>query len=58
MGLWLESSSVLVLSSVLSLCYGELVDISPYHSTIVDRHNEIRREVGASDMQAMVSPLV
>ncbi|XP_071107460.1 peptidase inhibitor 16-like [Haliotis cracherodii] len=39
---------------LLPLCTAELVDISLYHSTVVDIHNEIRREVGASDMQKMV----
>ncbi|XP_046569637.1 uncharacterized protein LOC124277960 [Haliotis rubra] len=39
---------------LLPLCTAELVGISAYYGKIVDRHNEIRREVGASDMREMV----
>ncbi|XP_067672394.1 peptidase inhibitor 16-like [Haliotis asinina] len=38
---------------LLPLCTAEIVDITAYHGKIVDRHNEIRREVGASDMRQM-----
>lgn len=42
---------------LLVLVKGELVDIKPYYSLILERHNELRRGVspGASDMREMVS---
>ncbi|PVD34850.1 hypothetical protein C0Q70_06129 [Pomacea canaliculata] len=50
---------LLLLSSLLSLVYGELVDIKPFYNLIIEHHNDLRRNVvpSASDMRTMVSHL-
>jgi hypothetical protein len=46
-----------VLVVVISVANAELVDIRPYYSMILDRHNDLRKSVNptASDMREMVS---
>ncbi|XP_025086767.1 cysteine-rich secretory protein LCCL domain-containing 2-like [Pomacea canaliculata] len=47
---------LLLLSSLLSLVYGELVDIKPFYNLIIEHHNDLRRNVvpSASDMRTMM----
>ena len=49
--------SAVVVMLLLGLVAGELVDIKPYFSLILERHNELRKGVSpaASDMREMVS---